>query len=71
MNNKYDAGFSTDPAKPAYSYGSPKPNAVTEIKQVNTSPSSPAPSASSKETQDIKYNGFNQPVIVKQMSSWH
>lgn len=66
--NKYDAGFSTDPAKPAYSYGSPKPNAVTEIKQVNTSPSSPAPSAISKETQDIKYNGFNQPVIVKQMA---
>ncbi len=68
INNKYDAGFSTDPAKPAYSYGSPKPNAVTEIKQVNTSPSSPAPSAISKETQDIKYNGFNQPVIVKQMA---
>ncbi|MFN8262254.1 MAG: RHS repeat-associated core domain-containing protein [Chitinophagales bacterium] len=69
ITNKYDAGFSTDPAKPAYSYGSSKPNAVTEIKQINTTSTNPAPSAISTETQDIKYNGFHQPVIVKQLAN--
>lgn len=63
--NKWDAGVATAPETEAYKYTSGKPNAVTQIKQVNTSATDPTPSAISKETQNIKYNGFNQPVTIE------